>query len=93
MHYLYIIYSETIDKYYVGETPNIEIRLTQHNNHYFKTNFTKAADDWKALLEYSCPTKAEALFLEKFIKKMKSRVFIEKVVRNPEILSDILQKR
>ncbi|MEN9337288.1 MAG: hypothetical protein RLZZ500_2275, partial [Bacteroidota bacterium] len=34
----------------------------------------------------------DALFLERFIKKMKSKVFIEKVIQNPEILTDILAK-
>ena len=82
MHYLYCIYSKTIAKYYVGETPDLEIRLKQHNDHYFKTNFTKAASDWKALLQYPCPTKKDALVLEKFIKKMKSRDFIEKIIGN-----------
>ncbi|MEM0518187.1 GIY-YIG nuclease family protein [Aequorivita flava] len=93
MHYLYIIHSDSLDKYYVGETPNVAIRLAQHNNHYFKTNFTKAANDWKFLLKYSCKSREEALFLEKFIKKMKSRVFIEKIINNPEILKDLLKRK
>jgi len=93
MHYLYIIYSETIRKYYVGETPNVEIRLIQHNTHHFKTNFTKVANDWKISLKCPCQNRAEALFLEKFIKRMKSKVFIEKVIKNSEILSDILKSK
>ena len=93
MHYLYIIYSKTIDKYYVGETPDVENRITQHNNHHFKTSYTKAADDWTVLLKYQCQNKKEALFLEKYTKRMKSRKFIEKIIKNPEILSDILKKQ
>ena len=92
MHYLYIIYSESLHRYYVGETPNVEIRLAQHKQHYFKTNFTKAADDWKLSVEYACQNRGEALFLEKFIKKMKSRLFIEKIISNPEIFTDLLKK-
>ena len=92
MHYLYIIYSDSLNKYYVGETPDVDVRLAQHNSHYFKNNFTRSANDWKILLKYPCENKHEALFLEKFIKKMKSRKFIEKFVKNPEILLDILKK-
>jgi len=86
MHYLYVIYSERLHRYYVGETPNVEIRLAQHNNHYFKTNYTKSADDWKVLIKYECRSRQVALSLERFIKKMKSRAFIEKIVTNPKIL-------
>ena len=92
MHFLYIIYSDCLQKYYVGESPDVEIRLSHHNNHYFKTNFTKSANDWKLSIKYECKNRGEALFLEKFIKKMKSRVFIEKIVSNPEILVDLLRK-
>jgi len=93
MHYLYIIYSSSLNKYYVGETPNIDIRLQQHNNHYFKTNFTRSAGDWTLKLSYKCDNKKQAVFLEKFTKRMKSKVFIEKIIRNQNILSDILIKK
>ena len=92
MHFLYIIYSRTIDKHYVGETQDLAIRVHQHNNHYFKNNFTKNADDWKVVVSYECSDRNEALFLEKFIKKMKSRAFLRKVIANPEILKDILRR-
>ncbi len=93
MHYLYIIHSATLDSYYVGESPDVNRRLKQHNEHYFKSNFTKGATDWKISMKYNCSNREEALFLEKFIKKMKSRVFIEKVVDNPKILTDILKRK
>ncbi|MCF6306512.1 MAG: GIY-YIG nuclease family protein [Flavobacteriaceae bacterium] len=93
MHFIYILHSSSLNKYYVGETPNVEIRLQQHNNHYFKTNFTKNANDWNLKLSYQCSNKQKAVFLEKFIKRMKSKVFIEKVIQYPTILSDILTKK
>ena len=45
MHYLYSIYSVTLDKYYTGEPPKPIARLDQHNSHYFKKGFTNAAND------------------------------------------------
>ncbi len=77
----------------MGETPNTSIRLQQHNNHYFKTNFTKSANDWILKLSFKCDDKKHAVFLEKFTKRMKSKVFIEKIIKNPDILSDILIKK
>lgn len=38
MHWCYILYSPTIDKFYVGETENLEIRITQHRRGFFKNS-------------------------------------------------------
>ncbi|WP_431196292.1 GIY-YIG nuclease family protein [Maribacter dokdonensis] len=41
----YIIYSKTLNCYYVGSTENIDIRLLRHNNGNGST-YTKKANDW-----------------------------------------------
>ena len=92
MHYLYIIYSKTTNKFYTGETHDIEERLQKHNNHDYDNSFTKIATDWKLVLQFNCNDRKSALFLEQFIKKMKSRKFIEKIIIEPEILQQILLK-
>ena len=51
------------------------------------------ATDWELVLSKKCGSKEDAIYLEKFVKRMKSRVFIEKVIAGPEILDDILGKR
>jgi putative endonuclease len=93
MHYLYIIHSKTLDKYYTGETPYVEIRIQQHNSHYFSKGFSNAAQDWKMVMSKKCNSKNDAIYLEKFIKRMKSRKFIEKVINDNTILDDILSKK
>ena len=93
MHFLYIIYSKTSDKYYVGETHNIEERILKHNAHQYKNAFSKIAQDWETKLTKQLKSKEEAVFLERFIKRMKSRKFILKIIDNPDILDDILKKR
>jgi putative endonuclease len=92
MHFVYVIYSEQANKYYVGETDNIELRLSKHNNHSYQDSFTKIAEDWKVVLLFNCVSREQAIRLEKFIKKMKSKVFIQKVIINPSILEDIISK-
>ena len=92
MHYLYIIFSEKTDKFYIGETHDIESRIKKHKAHSYENSFTKIADDWKLSLSFECQNRKEALFLEKFIKRIKSKKFIERIVENPEILKDILSK-
>ena len=92
MYYLYVIYSKSVNRYYVGESPNVENRLRMHQNHYFKNGFTKAATDWEVLLSKECRTKDDAIYLEKFVKRMKSKTFIRKIIEDPKILDDILAK-
>jgi putative endonuclease len=44
-------------------------------------------------LKYITDSKENAVYLEGFIKRMKSRIFIEKVINDPTILEQILSKR
>ncbi|MEJ1223259.1 GIY-YIG nuclease family protein [Sediminicola sp. 1XM1-17] len=92
-HWIYILYSKKANKYYVGESSNPQNRLAQHLEHRFKNNFTKIANDWTLALEKEVPSKKDALFLERFIKRMKSRRFIEKIIVSPDILIDILKNK
>ncbi|WP_081606531.1 GIY-YIG nuclease family protein [Psychroflexus gondwanensis] len=34
MHFLYIIYSKQSNKFYIGETQNVQKRVLMHNQHY-----------------------------------------------------------
>ena len=82
MFYLYILYSQTFDKYYVGYTNDIKRRLEEHNNIKFNT-FTHKYRPWKlsALFQVS-EDKGEAIKMERFIKKQKSRTLILQLI-NP----------
>jgi len=93
MHYLYILFSKSNDTFYVGETYNIDERIVAHNNHYYKNSFTKIANDWECVLAFECDSETQAIYLEAFVKKMKSKIFIRKVIANPNILIDILSKK
>ncbi|WP_238934428.1 GIY-YIG nuclease family protein [Aurantibacter crassamenti] len=57
MHYLYILHSKSIDKYYTGESVKPEERLVLHNQHHFKSGFTKAASDWEIVLNTNATPK------------------------------------
>lgn len=80
MYYIYILFSEKLNKYYVGYTANIQDRLYKHNNKHL--GFSNAAKDW--ILKYSekYQTKSDAMKREKEIKKWKSRIKIEKLINS-----------
>ncbi|WP_240475263.1 GIY-YIG nuclease family protein [Flavobacterium reichenbachii] len=54
MHYLYILYSDSTKKFYIGETNNIDQRILKHQDHFYSNSFTKTANDWKVVLSFIC---------------------------------------
>lgn len=63
MHFLYILRSKTCNKYYVGETHNIQERISKHNQHEYANSFSKIADDWTLVLSFECKDRIEALYI------------------------------
>ena len=75
MFLTYILYSVTIDAYYVGSTSDLMAeRLRRHNSSH--KGFTGRASDWIIAYTEAFPTKAKALKREKEIKSKKSRTYI-----------------
>jgi putative endonuclease len=78
MFFTYILYSATINKYYVGQTDNIENRLRSH--HSGISPYTKIANDWQLVYSESFQTRKEAIQRENEIKRKKSRLYIERLI-------------
>ncbi|HEY0744722.1 MAG TPA: GIY-YIG nuclease family protein [Chryseosolibacter sp.] len=83
---VYILYSATIDAFYVGQTELLSSRLDQHLNHLFAQSFTKRATDWTVFLTIDCVSRVQAVNIENHIKKMKSRVYLQNLKRYPELV-------
>ena len=75
MFYVYIIYRQKLNRYYVGHTADIMIRLTQHNNKI--SHYTSKASDWELVFQESFASRELAQNRELEIKKKKSRKSIE----------------
>lgn len=79
MNYFYILRSNASGKYYIGETSNIARRLKEHKDG--KTGFGKRNGSIKLVFYRECTDRSEAKEIESFVKRQKSRLFIEKVIR------------
>ena len=44
---VYILFSETLRRFYVGSCVGLTNRLSEHSNKDFADSFTAKADDWK----------------------------------------------
>ena len=81
MLYIYILYSHTADRYYVGYTSNIDARLRQHNEQDFSDTYTSRFRPWCIVALFRCSEDERvAIKLERFIKKQHSRKLLEKLV-------------
>ncbi|MDO5656200.1 MAG: GIY-YIG nuclease family protein [Flavobacteriaceae bacterium] len=86
MYFIYILYSESFDKYYVGYSTSPAERLIRHNTQDYFHTFTSKYRPWslKAVFEVS-ESEGDAVNIERFIKNQKSRKLIEKLC-DPEFV-------
>ncbi|WP_299288653.1 GIY-YIG nuclease family protein, partial [uncultured Mucilaginibacter sp.] len=78
MFYCYILFSPSLNKYYIGSTGDVEGRVRRHNANH--KGFTGHACDWVLAYQEEFNTKSEALKRERQIKSWKSRKMIEKLI-------------
>jgi putative endonuclease len=89
--YIYILYSVSSDIYYVGYTSDFEKRLVEHNTSEENT-FTSKHRPWLLEAVYFTGNKeAEAMKIEKFIKKQKSRKLLEKLILGGDFFGILAQ--
>jgi putative endonuclease len=67
MIFVYIIFSSSLSKYYVGNTEDVKMRLAQHNAG--KGNFTSKGIPWILITKIKCDSRSEAVKLELKIKR------------------------
>jgi putative endonuclease len=78
MHLVYILYSITRNKYYVGSCEDVSKRLIKHNTNH--AGFTGKTLDWTIKWTEGHASKTDSLKREKQIKAWKSRKVIEKLI-------------
>ena len=92
LHYVYILYSDLLNRYYIGESENVVKRLKEHNDGYFKSSYTSTVNDWIVYLSIECSDRIQARKVEKHIKSMKSRKYIQNLKEYPELISKLKNK-
>lgn len=80
-HTVYILFSTTKNKYYIGYSANIQERVIRHNQKSKGFTGAVAVTDWKLMYTEKFVSKTEALAREKQIKSWKSRIKIEALIK------------
>jgi putative endonuclease len=86
MYKIYILYSESLNRYYIGSTDDLEGRLRRHlSNH---KGYTGKFKDWVVVYTEDYKTREDALRSEKQLKGWKSSVRI-KALLSREVQSSV----
>lgn len=77
MFLVYILYSNTKEKFYIGQTNDINNRLKGHNNG--QSLSTKSGIPWKVIYTIQLNSRSEAITLETKIKKRGAKRYLEDI--------------
>jgi len=72
---VYIIYSANSDRFYVGYTSDLVKRIHEHNSGM--NTSTATTQDWVVQFSRKFESRIQAVEFENFIKKKKSRKYIQ----------------
>lgn len=82
-YYFYILYSEFLDKYYIGHCSDLKDRLKKHlTNH---KGYTSHAKDWELAYSEMYSSKADAYRREREVKNWKKRSRIIKLIKSNDL--------
>ena len=82
-YFVYILYSETANRYYKGQTGDLIQRLARH--HAGREKSTAPYRPWKLIWYTEKPTRPAAMKLERYLKQLSGeriRLFILKYPKN-----------
>ncbi|WP_373398423.1 GIY-YIG nuclease family protein [Algoriphagus halophilus] len=91
LFFVYILYSGSKDRYYIGQTENLEERLFQQNSGYFKKSHTHGIKDWKVVHKISSLSRKQAVNIELHIKRARKRKYLEDHQKYPEISQKLVE--
>jgi putative endonuclease len=79
-YFVYILFSQSKDRYYIGYSHNCEERLIEHN--LGATPSTRPGRPWIIAYKEEFPDKSSAIRRELEIKRMKSKKYIDNLIKN-----------
>ncbi len=94
MAHTYILQSKSLNRFYIGAChENLERRIENHNSgKYGSQTYTSQANDWVLFLKFECDDYSHAVRLERKLKSMKSRIYIENLARYSELREKVLNE-
>jgi len=73
-YYVYILFSDSINKYYIGYSNDPWLRLTYHNTNE-KDKYTGKGKPWRLCAVFLAKNKTAAISIERYIKKKNQKIY------------------
>ena len=81
MYFVYVIYNSVAHKFYVGQTKDLERRISFHNTKEFgKSYSSQFVGTWEVIYKEAYPDRSSALQREKQLKSYRGRQFIKNTI-------------
>ncbi len=78
MYYVYAIYNPKHNKFYIGQTKDLDLRVMLHNDKIFTKSYTAQFDgEWVLIYREEVKDRKSALIREKQLKSYRGREFIK----------------
>jgi len=89
---VYILFSEKLNKHYIGSCKNLDERLVKHKEKEYINSFTSNTNDWKLCFQVQDLDYQQARKIESHIKSMKSKIYIQNLMKYPEMIIKLIGK-
>ena len=86
-YWLYVLHSKTKEKYYIGQTGDLEDRIRRHNGG--RSKYTKDGKPWELMYSEEYATRSEAVRRELYLKSPSGWKELEKIKH--KYLRDVAQ--
>ncbi len=80
-YYVYAIYNRQHGKIYIGQTVDLEKRLSEHNNKVYKGFTSRFNGEWIIIHQEIYESREKALIREKQLKSFRGREYVRKQIR------------
>jgi putative endonuclease len=84
-YHVYILYSNSLDSFYKGQTSDLSTRLNRHNSGLEKS--TKAGIPWDLIWSTEKDSRSEAVVLETKLKNLSRKRTIEFILKYSDGIS------
>jgi len=90
-HFVYILYSQKHDRYYVGESSDVKLRMTYHNGANVG-GYTSKFRPWLLVLKLEVKDYSTARKIERHIKRQKNRRYTSLLIEDPIFRKQLIDK-
>ena len=88
----YILFSEKLNRFYIGSCLDLLQRLQLHKDKIFTDSFTSKTEDWELFFTINDVGYKQSRLIELHIKKMKSVIYIKNLKQYPELVTKLIER-